>query len=189
MVGSQKETVMAGPAAILRDLHRLRRHARNLQDEIARIPLMLKAYQGKAARAEEALRHGQEEVRRLKVKTHEKETELKAAQQQIARYEQQRNQATTRKEYDTLNAEIAHARQKCQQLEDEILASMLAVDEQTAKLPELEAEVKKAKADYSAYEKTAAERQAGLTAQLEQARRELKEVEAGLLQLCRQTGL
>src|SRR5919202_130820 len=97
---------MAGPAAILRELHRLRRHARDLQAEIDRGPRALKAQQDKVARQEEALREAQEVIKRLKVETHDKELTLRGKQQQIAKHERQLNEATSKKEYDALQAEI-----------------------------------------------------------------------------------
>ena len=39
--------MIAGPAASLREIHRLRRHAKALQDELDRIPRLLKAQQAK----------------------------------------------------------------------------------------------------------------------------------------------
>ena len=43
---------MVSSASILREIHRLRRHAKNLQDEIERLPRLLRAQQVKAARQE-----------------------------------------------------------------------------------------------------------------------------------------
>ena len=53
----------------------------------------------------------------------QKEGTLKAKQQLIAKYEEQRNRATTCKEYDTLQAEIASAREGCRRIEDEAAES------------------------------------------------------------------
>ncbi|HXG11358.1 MAG TPA: C4-type zinc ribbon domain-containing protein [Gemmataceae bacterium] len=171
---------MTNPVSILREIHRLRRHAKNLQDEIDRLPLRLRALQAKVARQEEELREGQELLKRKRVETHEKEVSLKATQQQIAKYEKQRNEATTRKEYDALNAEIAAAKQHCAKIEDEILESMLAADEQAARLPALERELQRIKEEVAQFEKVARERQTELAVMLEQAQKELKEIEAGL---------
>ncbi|HEV3083130.1 MAG TPA: hypothetical protein VGY66_25315, partial [Gemmataceae bacterium] len=65
---------MAGPATVLREIHRLRKDARTLQDEIERVPRMLKAQQAKIVRQEEALREAQEVLKRAKLTTHEKES-------------------------------------------------------------------------------------------------------------------
>ena len=47
---------MVGPGATLRELHHLRRHARDLQAEIERGPRTLKAQQAKVVKQEELLR-------------------------------------------------------------------------------------------------------------------------------------
>src|SRR5262245_58700144 len=119
---------MVGPADTLREIHRLRRHAQNLKAEIDRGPRMLKALQKKIASREDGLAQGQEAIKKIKVAIHERELEIKTAQQQIAKYEQQRSQCTSKKEYDAFNHEITDSRQKCQQIEDKILLLMLDID-------------------------------------------------------------
>jgi predicted nucleic acid-binding Zn-ribbon protein len=171
---------MANPVSILREIHRLRRHARNLQDEIERLPRLLKAQQARVARQEELLKEAQELLKKLKVATHDREVTLKTAQALIAKYEKQRNETTSRKEYDALNHEIAVTRENCAKIEDQILEAMLKADEQAAKIPELEQELQKAKEECARFEKTSGERQASLAAQLEQALKALKEVEANV---------
>ena len=62
---------MAGPATILRDIHRLRRHARDLRAEIERGPRLLKGQQTKVARQEDVVREAQDRLKRLKVTCHD----------------------------------------------------------------------------------------------------------------------
>ncbi len=171
---------MAGPAATLREIHRLRRHAKNLQEEIERVPRLLKAQQAKVTRAEEALRQAQEALKRLKVATHEKEVLLKTTHQQIAKHEKQRNEASSKKEYDALQAEVNADKRKCQELEDKILEAMAEAEECAAQLPELEKAGKKAKEECAEFEKTVQERRADWEEQLSKAVKELQEVEAAL---------
>lgn len=171
---------MAGPATILREIHRLRRHAKDLQAEIDRGPRLLKAQQAKVARQEEAAREAHETLKRLKVTSHEKEVQLKTKQQQVAKHERQLNEAAGKKEYDALKTEIAHDRKACQQLEDEILDALMEIEERTAQLPEVEKAVQRAKEEYVAFEKSAQARQASLVEQLGQAVQGLKEAEATL---------
>ena len=54
--------------------------------------------------------------------SHEQEVLLKAKQQQVVKHEKQLNEATAKKEYDALRAEIANEKKACQTLEDEILS-------------------------------------------------------------------
>jgi predicted nucleic acid-binding Zn-ribbon protein len=171
---------MAGPGVILREIHRLRRHAKDLKDESDRGPIRLKAQQARAAKQEETLRQVQENLKRLKVATHEKEVSLKTKFQQIAKHEKQLNEAGSKKEYDALKAEIASERVACGKLEDEILEGMAETEERTTQLPELERAVRQAKDEFGQLELEMQTRQAALTEQLEQTHRSLQDVEVSL---------
>jgi uncharacterized protein len=171
---------MAAPAAVLRELHRLKRHAKNLKDEIERLPRMFKAQQAKLARQEDAVKQAQETVKKLKVEASDKEKSLKAKHQDIAKFEKQRNEATAKKEYDALVAEIAAARKACQGFEEEILTSIMETEEKAGQVPELDKAVKQAKEELANFDKTSAVRQADLTAQLQEVEKQIQEVEATL---------
>lgn len=171
---------MAGPAAILRELHHLRRHARDLQTEIERGPRSLKAHEAKIARQEEALHEAQDRVKHLKVQTHEKEVTLKGKNQQIVKHEQQLNQATSKKEYDALKAEIASERKECQTLEDEILEVMGQTEEATARLPEAERAVQALRQEIPKIKDEVQTRRNGLIETLDEVNKKVQELEAGL---------
>src|SRR5262245_38304518 len=106
---------MAGPAVLFRVIHRLRRFARDLQEQLDRIPRQLKAQQAKLTRVEEAHRQAKEGVRHWKVKASDTEKLLKGKHGDIARFEKQRDQAGSTKEYEALGHEISHAREKCEE--------------------------------------------------------------------------
>jgi predicted nucleic acid-binding Zn-ribbon protein len=171
---------MPGPAVILREVHRLRRHAKDLQDRIEQAPRQLRSQQGKVAYAEEKQKEGQETIKRLKVTTHELDVSLKALRQQIKKYEQQLNESTSKKEYDSLQAEIKAARQKDEKTENDILDAMLQTEEQTARLPEFEKAVKQAKADLAELDGELQTRVAQLEAQRQEALAQITAVEATL---------
>jgi predicted nucleic acid-binding Zn-ribbon protein len=172
--------VSAGTATTLREIHRLRRHAKNLQDELDRIPRLLKAQQAKIARAEAALSEAQEGLKKLKVTIHEKEVSDKSVHQTIAKHKKQRNEATGKKEFDALSAEIAVEEHKAQKLEEEILSRMMELEERTTKIPEAEQALKQAKQECNDFEKSVNERQSNLQSQFTKAAADLKEVEAHL---------
>lgn len=136
---------MPGPAAILREIHHLRRHVKNLQDEMERGPRLLKAQQNKVAKQEDLLRDTQEAAKKLKVTQHEKEVSLKAKHQEIAKHQKQLNEAKGKKEYDALKVELDNEKKACSNLEDEILNCMAEIEVKTAQVPELEKAVKRAK--------------------------------------------
>jgi predicted nucleic acid-binding Zn-ribbon protein len=171
---------MATAAAILRELHRLRRHARDLQAEIDRGPKVLRTQHTRVTRQEDLLKEGHDTVKRLKVTTHEKELELKTKMQQIDKHSLQLNQAGSRKEYEALQHEIAADKKAVSDLEDVILNTMTQTDEWTAKLPELEQNVKRAKEELAAFEKGHETRQTELRERLGQTQAELTRVEAEL---------
>jgi predicted nucleic acid-binding Zn-ribbon protein len=171
---------MAGPAMILREIHRLKRFAKDLQDEIDRGPRLLRGQQTRVARQEELYKGAQDELKRLKVASHEKEVLLKATLQQIDKHERQLNEAGSKKEYDALKAEIASDKRKCSQLEDDILETLTQIDEHTAQLPLSEQAVRQAKAEYAEFEKTSEGRLASLRQQLTETERQITDVEATL---------
>jgi predicted nucleic acid-binding Zn-ribbon protein len=171
---------MAGPAVFFREIHRLRRQARDIQDQIDRIPRQLRAQQTRITGQETALREAQEHVRHLKVTAHEKEVELKSRQTQITKFQRQLNESESKKEYDALQAEIATAKSDCQQLEDEILNAMIETDERTAELPALEKALQQAREEAARFEREAGSRRTDLTGQVTALRTELRGVEANI---------
>lgn len=169
---------MAGPATLFREIHRLRRFARDLQEQLDRVPRQRKAYQAKQAKAEQALKDEQDAVKRLKVTASDKEKQLKAKGETIDRYHRQMNEVTAKKEFDALKLEIAHALDVVKQLEDDILQAMCESEERTARLPDAEKAVAAVKADVAKFEAEAGPRKADLEGQLKEALGQLKGVEA-----------
>jgi predicted nucleic acid-binding Zn-ribbon protein len=167
-------------ATVFRELHRLRRHAKELQDQIERGPRLLQAHEAKITRQQETVQEAQDALKRLKLANHEKETSLKSTHAQIAKYEKQRNEATTRKEYDTLQVEIGSAKQACAKIEDEILEGMGRIEEQAAKVPEAEKAVQQARKEHAEFERKTRERLESQRQQLEQVGEQIKAVEASL---------
>jgi predicted nucleic acid-binding Zn-ribbon protein len=171
---------MPGSADILKELHRLRLFAGELQTQIDRGPTVLKNQQAKVTKQEQAHREGQETLKKLKITIHEKEVSLKAKTQQIDKHRLQLNSASSKKEYDALKHEIAHDEQASKLLEDEILTAMVEADEKTSLLPELEQALRKAKEDLAQFEKNHQTRMAELSTQLNQTHQDLKTAEDSL---------
>jgi predicted nucleic acid-binding Zn-ribbon protein len=171
---------MTAPAVILREIHRLRRHARELQNRIDEAPRRLKAQQDRANRQHAALVEAQEGVKKLKIAQHEKEVTLKSAEAQIAKFEKQLNEVSSRREYDALRTEIAHARDKIGKIEDEILEAMAKVEEGATTIPEMEKKWKEAQAEVAQFERDSQVRQAELAVLRDQAAKELARVEEEL---------
>jgi predicted nucleic acid-binding Zn-ribbon protein len=171
---------MAGPAQTFREIHRLRRYARDLQEQLDRLPRQRKAHQAKLARQEQALKDEQEAIKRLKLAATEKEKTIRQKGELIARYEAQMNTVSTKREMDALRLEIAHNQGACSQLEEEVLAAILEGEERTAKLPEAERLLAQVREDVAKFEADATRREADLKAQLTEATGQLKGEEAKL---------
>jgi predicted nucleic acid-binding Zn-ribbon protein len=168
---------MSGISNVLRDIHRLRKHAHELQEQIDRAPVQLKAQKNKAAKAEAALADAQEALKKTRVAILDREATLKSTHQQIGKYERQKDEATDSKAYAALQHEIATEQQKAQSIENEILERMAATEEHTAKLPQLEAAKKKALAEVAAFEVEQKERLGQLAGELRSAMEQLKAAE------------
>src|SRR5882672_1393725 len=171
---------MAGFGILLRELHRIHRQYRDVREALDRIPQQLKVQRIRTARHEDALKQGQEALKRVKVTIKEKESELKSKGEQIDKYERQINTVTEMKEYRALKTEIAGGKEACAKLEDEILHAMGEVDERTAALPELEKNAKAAREELARIEAEGKEKEAGLREQLGQVQAKLKETETRL---------
>jgi uncharacterized protein len=171
---------MPGPAAILKQLHHLRRHAADLDTRIEQAPKQLAIQQKKLANQEEMHKAAHENVKRMLLDIREKEGSVKATQTQIKKYEKQLEESTNKKEYDTLKVEIASEQKIIAKLEDEILALMGQHEEKTAQLPEVDKAWAKARADFAQFEKDHQERVARQVAEKTRALEELKAVEATL---------
>jgi predicted nucleic acid-binding Zn-ribbon protein len=171
---------MAGAIATLRELHRLRRHIKGLQEEIDRVPLKIRAYNAKLTRQDDEVKAAHDAFKHLKVTIHEKEVTLKQTHQQIKKWEEQLRTISSKKEYDALNHEIAGARKTCGELEDAILEGMTQLEEQAAHIPELEKALKAGKDELGRFETTSKERVVVLGAELQQTQAQLKQVEETL---------
>jgi predicted nucleic acid-binding Zn-ribbon protein len=171
---------MARPGPVFREIHRLRRFARDLQEQLDRIPRQLKIHQVRLARQEQALHDTKEAIKHLKVTASEKEKAFKGKHEAIDRFQLQLNQSTSKKEFDALQLEIAHARTESSRLEDEILAALTESEETAARIPELEKAVKQAREELAKFEAATGPRKADLEAQLAEASGKLKTVEESI---------
>ena len=149
---------MATPSEIFREVHRLRRYLKDLSTRHEQAPRLLKAQADKLARQEEVLKQAQEVIKHLKVNIHEKDVSIRTEQDVIRKYEKQlREMITSKKEYEALTHEIAQAKATIGKLEDEALAMIGESEERTAKMPEIEANAKKARQDFAKFEQDQAD--------------------------------
>jgi predicted nucleic acid-binding Zn-ribbon protein len=168
------------PAVLMREIHRLRRFAQNLHEQLDRFPRQLKVQQAKAARQEEIHKEAQDALKKLKVVNNDKEVTLKATHARVKKYEESLNTAADKKEYDALKHQIATCRAQAQTLEDEILAGLSEIEERTAQLPVLAKAVEKAKQDLVQWEKDARQRHARQAEELKETQEKTTEAESAV---------
>lgn len=168
---------MPGVASLFREIHRLRRLAREMQEQLDRIPRQRKAFQAKLAKAEQSLHDELEAIKRLKLTALDKEKQLKAKSELIERYTRQQNEVTSKKEHDALLLEIAHTRDLCAALENDALQAMSEGEERQARLPEVEKTLASVKQEVAQFEADSVQRKATLEAELTNALAQLHERE------------
>jgi predicted nucleic acid-binding Zn-ribbon protein len=172
---------MATPADILKEIHRLRRYVQDLATRSEQGPRARKLQQDKLARQEETLRVAQDALKHLKVQIHEKEVSIKTDQELVKKYERQlKENITSKKEYDALTAEINQTRSAIGKLEDETLEALSASEEQTARLPEIEAATRKAREDFARFDQDQADNLRRFAEEKARALAELKAAEVSL---------
>jgi predicted nucleic acid-binding Zn-ribbon protein len=169
---------MPTPAAILKEIHRLRRYIRDLEGKADQEPRLRKAQDDKVARHEALLKQTQDGLKRLKMEIHQKEVSIKAAQDQIKKYEKQlKENISNKKEYDALMAEIAGTKASIGKLEDETLELMGQCEDDAKKVPDVEAALRKAKEEHARFDQDHAEALERYAQERVKAQADLKEQE------------
>jgi predicted nucleic acid-binding Zn-ribbon protein len=169
---------MSTVTSALRECHRLRLHLRELQAQIDRGPRVLQEHQ-RELEAERLAHHDHHDgITKLKLKQREAEGTLKQTDLRLAKLEEQLPTLTAPKEYAAKEVEIAHAKQKKGQLEDEILAVITRLEADTAAIPAVEEKWKAAQAEFAQFQVEAAERLDRLRADVEACRADLARAEA-----------
>jgi predicted nucleic acid-binding Zn-ribbon protein len=148
-----------------------------LQTEIERAPLQLKARQTVAAKPAKARDDAKEKLKKLKVTTLERESDLKVQHKQIERWRQQQSESGEQKQYETLKHEIAAAEARCTALEEAIIALMTETEELAPTIPGLEAAAVKAQKEFDQYQSEQKDRLGRLSEELKKAQQDLKEAE------------
>jgi len=165
---------------VLREIHRLHRLLRDLKAEIDSQPRKRKAYQGKLAKHELALKEAQDGIKAIKVANAERELQLKSSSQQVAKFEKQMDDMKSPKEVEAKQTEIATAKACIQQMEDEILSGLSELDTRVARIPALQEQVVKTKAEVADFESEAKEHMERWQSETTRAQAELKQSEVHL---------
>jgi len=135
---------------VLRTLHRIHEQLRDLQERMGRGPRTAKAHEANLQRLQAQLAEMQNEAKRLRIKTDEKQGQLKSGEANIERRRQQQREAKDNREYQALVDQIKADQMANSVLEDEILECMERLDQHAAKVKQTEQDVAKAHDDAAA---------------------------------------
>jgi predicted nucleic acid-binding Zn-ribbon protein len=160
---------------IFRECHRLRRHLRELKEEIERGPRVLQAEQARLAAAEQAHKDAYDTIKQLKLKQKEEESLLKTFEANLAKLFQRSMEVTTMKEMEATRHETEHTTAKKSSCEDAILSAILEIEERTADLPNVEKRWADAQKEFAEFQVDAKDR-------LERMLADQKECQAKLVQ-------
>ena len=149
---------MSSVTDVFRECHRLRRYARNLQQEIDQGPQVLKEKQDWLASEESANKEAHDRIKRLKLKLKDDEGSLKQVEQHLDKLGTRAMQVTTMKEMEATKHETEIAQGKKAELEDAILGGMGDIEERTANLPKDDKRWAEAKTEFKLFETDAKER-------------------------------
>ncbi|MCZ2344067.1 MAG: hypothetical protein LC104_20080 [Bacteroidales bacterium] len=164
----------------LKELHRLRRHLRNLQEEIDRGPRVLKIRQQNLNTEEQAHRTAHETLKKLKLQQKADEGSLKETEQRLAKLQADIHSAASKKEFDAKTHEIAFTTTRKSELEDSILMAITEIEERTAQLPAVDQKWADVQAEFAAYQKEAQQRLERLLTEQKAMQAELATVEQKL---------
>jgi predicted nucleic acid-binding Zn-ribbon protein len=171
---------MGVKVSALRDLHELHQRIHRLRDQKERGPRQIEAKKRLLTDRHAALEQAKTELKSIKVKGHEKETERKAIEGRIAQLQTQINTAKSNKEYTTLVAERDAASKIKASIEDQILEFLMKEDEKNKEVHALEADVKRIEHETSELERVTTEQTADLSHKLSGCEQQLSASEAGL---------
>lgn len=168
------------PPNALRDLHLLHQRIDALRQKRDRGPRQLEARRALIARHEEDLRQNLDELKRLKMRAHEKESYRRGLESRASELQIKINQAKDNNEYAALVAEREATRAAAGALEDEILDLLFRQDELAQANQQAEAELERMRKELEQFQMALEQEQGGIARQLADAEQELHRAEAQL---------
>lgn len=154
------------PGLIFRRIHRVLTAIHLCNEGLEKIPKQQKTLQNRLIGAEKVKADGLETIKKAKVEQHQAEVSLKQLTALKDKYLKQQDEASDPKVFEALTHELATTEKKIGETEDMILNLMTKIDETTAKLPEWDKGIAKAKEELAGFDKVAAEKKSDLESQL-----------------------
>ena len=118
-------------------LHGVDRDIDKLKSQKELLPVSLRRVKTRLTQQRQALEDKKERIKKLRVESHARENELRAAEQQIEELTRKLNSASSNKEYTALQHELTARRVDSSRLEDQILATMTDIEAVEAEVREI----------------------------------------------------
>ncbi|MFO0948038.1 MAG: hypothetical protein U1D30_19300 [Planctomycetota bacterium] len=129
----------------LKELHALHAELADVQDQLKRAPLQLKAKEAEVAKREAAVVAGRDAHKRMKMDADSREMSLKSGEAKVADYKLKLNLCKSNKEFSALQEEIKHFQEANGKLEEEILGMMTDVENHAAVVKDLQKQLEESK--------------------------------------------
>jgi predicted nucleic acid-binding Zn-ribbon protein len=171
-------TVVA--SEIMRTLHRIHTQLSDLRTRIAAGPRQIAAYTAQVEAAEAGRTGVQDDVKKAKMTTDQKQLQLKTSEAKIRDLDAKLNACKTNREYQTLTEQIAADRMATRVLEDEILEALERVDALKPAVPAAEQALAAAKRSLDESRATVEAESGRLSTEVARVRDELRAVEGEL---------
>ena len=164
----------------LRKLHRIHRQLNDLSERLERGPRVARAHQANAERLEGQLEALKKEALALRMATDDRQTQLASGEASLERRRIQLRGASSNREFQALQDEIAAAAKANEVLEIEILEAMEKLDDYEKRLEQSKAAVAKGRQDAEKAAEQTRDDEPRIHADLQRLRAELQECEGDL---------
>ena len=167
-------------AETLRKLHRIRQQLNDLNERRERGPRVTRAHQANVERLENELEALTKEARSLRVATDDKQSQLASREASLEKRRLQLRAASSNREFQALQDEVAAAQKTNEILEVEILEAMEKLDEYDKGLEQAKAAVAKGREDAERVAVETREAEPLIRGDIERLRSELQQCEGEL---------
>ncbi|MCA9262706.1 MAG: hypothetical protein KDA60_02610 [Planctomycetales bacterium] len=171
---------MAINAELLRELHRILRQLRELQNRLERGPRQIQVGETNASRLEAAVAEAKEQLKRTEMTVRDKELQLKEREGRIADLKAKLNSCSTNREYQAIVEQIAADDQANSVLSDEILELLEKSQADQDAIQQAEERHQKGKAELERIRKRVEDERSTLETDVTRLSAELKESEKRL---------
>ncbi len=134
---------MAATASSLSDLHALHQRAKALRDRLISAPKTLAAREVAVTKRQTELEAAKKALQDARIKIKTRETQVQSHNSKIDDLKVKLNTVKKNEEYKAIQNQIAHDKASITKIEDEILESMGAVEQQAGEVKKLEEDVAK----------------------------------------------